>query len=92
MSSSFSSFASPSSKSEDLLLISYETLGETSSNGFTYYWSGMSNDHHVKSVTIIVSSRLQLSVVEVTPVDEYIMGLKLKHSLGFMSCCSVRSY
>ena len=47
--------------------------GETSSKGFTYYWSGMSNGHHVKWVVIGVSSRLQPSVVEVTPVDESIM-------------------
>ena len=26
--------------------------GETSSKGFTYYWSGMSNGHHVKGVAI----------------------------------------
>ena len=47
--------------------------GETSSKGFTYYWSGMSNGHHVKGVPIGISNRLQPSVVEVTPVDEHIM-------------------
>ena len=61
--------------------------GETSSKGFTY--SGMSNGHHVKGVAIGVSSRLQPSVVEVTPVDERIMRLRLKHSLGFMSVVAV---
>ena len=49
--------------------------GETSSKGFTCYWSGMSNGHHVKGVAIGVSSRLQPSVVEVIPVDERIMRL-----------------
>ena len=44
--------------------------GETSSKSFTYYWSGMSNDHHVKEVAIGICNRLQPSVVEVTPVDE----------------------
>ena len=63
--------------------------GETSSKGFTYYWSGTSNGHHVKGVAIGVSSRLQPSVVEVTPVDERIMRLRLKHSLGFMSVVAV---
>ena len=64
--------------------------GETSSKGFTCYWSGMSNGHHVKGVAIGVSSRLlQPSVVEVTPVDERIMRLRLKHSLGFMSVVAV---
>ena len=47
--------------------------GETSSKGFTYYWSAMSNAHHVKGVAIGFYSRLQPSVVEVTPVDERIM-------------------
>ena len=61
--------------------------GETSSKGFTYYWSSMSNGHCVTGVAIGVSSRLQPSVVEVTPVDERIMQLRLKHSLGFMSSC-----
>ena len=47
--------------------------GKTSTKSFTYYWSGMSNGHHVKGVAIVVSSRLQPSVVEVTQVDERIM-------------------
>ena len=49
--------------------------GETSSKGFTYYWSGTSNGHHVKGVAIGISpSRLQQpSVVEVAPVDEHII-------------------
>ena len=36
-----------------------------------------------------MSSRLQPSVVEVTPVDERIMRLRLKHSLGFVSVVAV---
>ena len=59
--------------------------GETNSKGITYHWSGMSNGHHVKGVTIGISSRLQPSVVEVNPVDERIMRLRLKHSLGFIT-------
>ena len=62
---------------------------ETSSKGSTYYWSGMSNGHHVNGVAIGVSSRLQPSVVEVTPIDERIMRLRLKHSLGFRSVVAV---
>ena len=46
---------------------------ETSSKDFTYYWSSMSNGHHVKVVAIDIPNRLQPSVVEVTPVDERIM-------------------
>ena len=51
------------------------------------YWFGMSNDTHLKGIAIGVYSRLQLSTVEVTHVDE------LKHTWGFMSlCCSIQSY
>ena len=66
--------------------------GETSSKkGFTYYWSGTSNGHRVKGVAIGVSpSRLQQpSAVEVAPVDERIMRLRVKHSVGFMSVVAV---
>ena len=62
--------------------------GETSSKGFTYYWFAMSNGHHVMGVVIGIC-RLKPSVAEVTPVDERIMRLRLKHSLGFMSVVTV---
>ena len=42
-----------------------------------------------KEIAIGISSRLQLSVVVVTPVDERIMRLRLKHILGFMSVVAV---
>ncbi|KAG0715672.1 Craniofacial development protein 2 [Chionoecetes opilio] len=63
--------------------------GETSSGGYTYYWSGMSNSDHVRGVAIGISSKLQPSVVEVTPVDERIMRVRMKHTLGFMSLVAV---
>ena len=62
---------------------------EISSKGFTYYWSGMSNGASLKGVAIGIPSRLQPSVVEVIPVDECIMRLRLKHTLGFMSLVAV---
>ena len=65
--------------------------GKKSSKGYTYYRSGMSNGHHVKGVAIGVSSRLQRSVVEVTPVDERIMRFRLKHSLGSMFVVAIYS-
>ena len=49
----------------------------------------MSNGHHVKGVAISVSSRQQPSVVDVTLVDERIMRLRLKHSLGSMPVVAV---
>ncbi|KAG0717729.1 Craniofacial development protein 2 [Chionoecetes opilio] len=63
--------------------------GETSSGGYTYYWSGMSNGHRDRGVAIGISSKLQPSVVEVTPVDERIMRVRMKHTLGFMSLVAV---
>ena len=47
--------------------------GETSSKGFTDNWSDMTNSHLVKGVAIGISSRVQPSVIEVTPVDERLM-------------------
>ena len=66
--------------------------GTISVGGYTYYWSGRSDGHHLQGVAIAISSRLQPSVVEVTPVDERIMVLRLKLSFGFVSYCCVRSY
>ena len=43
--------------------------GENSSKGFTCYSSGMSNSHYAELVAIGISSRLQPSAVEITPVD-----------------------
>ena len=63
--------------------------GETSSGGYTYYWSGMSDGTHLRGVAVAISSRLQSSVVEVAPVDERIMRVRLKHTLGFMSLVAV---
>ena len=63
--------------------------GTTSVGGYTYYWSGRSNGHHLQGVAIAVSGRLRPSVVEVTPVNEHIMVMRLKLSLGFMSLIAV---
>ena len=63
--------------------------GEISSRDFAYYWSGMSFGARLKGVAIGISRRLQLPVVEVIPVDERIMRLRLKHTLGFMSLVGV---
>ena len=59
--------------------------GKISFRCFTYYWSGMNNSGRLKGVAIAVSSRLQPLFVEVIPVDERIMRLRLKHTWGFMS-------
>ncbi|KAG0720949.1 hypothetical protein GWK47_047408 [Chionoecetes opilio] len=61
--------------------------GETSSGGYTCYWSDMSNCHRIRRVGI--SIKLQPSVVEVTPVDERIMRVRMQHTLDFMSLVAV---
>lgn len=63
--------------------------GEISSGGYTYYWSGCSDGAHLRGVAIAVSGRLQSSVDKVTVVDERIMLLRLRHTLGFMSIVAV---
>ncbi|XP_069998230.1 uncharacterized protein [Penaeus vannamei] len=47
--------------------------GTISIGGYTYYWSSRSDGHHLQGVAITISSRLQPSVVGVTPFDQRIM-------------------
>ncbi len=63
--------------------------GETSSGGYTYYWSGCSNGSRTRGVAVAISDRFLSSVIKVTPVDERIMLVRLKHSLGFISLVAV---
>ncbi len=56
---------------------------EISNGGYTYYWSGRSDGTRLGGVVIYIFSRLQSSVVGVTPVDERIMVLRLKHIQGW---------
>ena len=63
--------------------------GMISEGGYTYHWSGRSDGHHLQGVAIAISSRLQPSVVEVAPVDERIMVMRMKHSFGFISLIAV---
>ena len=59
--------------------------GEISSKSFIYYWSSMNNGALLKVAAISIFRRLQPSIIEVTPIDECIMRLRLKHTLGFIS-------
>ena len=63
--------------------------GEISVGGYTYYWSGRSNGHHTEGVGIAVADRLVPMVLEVTPVSERLMRLRLKYSLGVISLVAV---
>ena len=63
--------------------------GEISVGGYTYYWSGRLDGYHSEGVAIAVSDRLTRMVVEAVPVNERMMRLRLKHSLGVISVVSV---
>ncbi len=56
--------------------------GEVSREGYTYYWSGQSDGAHCKGVAIAIYTRLQSSVIGVTPVDECVMLVRLKLALA----------
>ena len=63
--------------------------GETMVGGYTYYWSGRSNGYHAQGVAVAVSNKLTPMIIEVTPVNERIMRLRIRHSLGVISLVSV---
>ena len=57
--------------------------------GYTYNWSGHSDGHHAQGVVIAVSKKLIPMVIEVTPVNEHIMRLRIHHFLGVFSLVCV---
>ena len=63
--------------------------GTVSVGGYTYYWSGCAGGQRQRGVAVAVSGKLSSSVVKVTPVDERIMAVRLRHSLGFVSLIAV---
>ena len=63
--------------------------GEISVGGYTYYWSGRLDGYHSEGVAIAISDRLTQMVMEAVPVNERIMRLRIKHSLGVISVVSV---
>ena len=62
--------------------------GEIIAGGYTYYWSGHSDDYHAQGVAVAVSNKLTPMIIEVTPVNEHIMRLRICHSLGVISLVS----
>ena len=54
-----------------------------------YYWSGRSDGYHTQGVAVTVSNKLTPMMIEVTPVNERIMRLRIRHSLGVISLVSV---
>lgn len=59
--------------------------------GCTYYWSGKSDGARPKGVAIAISCNLQPSVVGITSVGEFVMLVRLKHTLGFTSLMAVHA-
>ena len=50
--------------------------------GYTDYWSGRSDGYHAQGVAAAVSNKLTPMIIEGTPVNEHIMRLRIRHSLG----------
>ena len=63
--------------------------GEIMVGGYTYHWSGHSDGYHAQGVAVAVSNILTPMIIEVTPVNERIMRLRIHHSLGVISLVSV---
>ena len=59
--------------------------GEIMVGGYTYHCSGRSDGYHAQRVVVAVSNKLTPMVIEVTPVNERIMRLRIRHSLGVIS-------
>ena len=45
--------------------------------GYTYYWSGRSDGYHSQGVALAVSNKLTPLIIEVAPVNERIMRLRI---------------
>ena len=63
--------------------------GTISEGGFTFYWSGRSDSWRTEGVAIAVRDSLVPMVVGVTPVDERILVVRIRHSLGVLSVLSL---
>ena len=57
--------------------------------GYTYCWTGRSDGDHAQGVAVAVSNKLTPTITEVTLVNERIMRLRIRHSLGVISLVSV---
>ena len=63
--------------------------GEVMAGDPTSYWFGRSDGYHAQGVAAAVSNKLTPTIIEVTPVNERIMRLRIPHSLGVISMVSV---
>ena len=62
--------------------------GEIMAGDYTYYWSGRSDGYHTQGVAVAVSNKLTPMTIEVTPVKERIMRLRIRLALGVVSLVS----
>ena len=58
--------------------------------GCTYYWSGRSDGYHYQGV-VPLSNKQTPMVIEITPVNDRMMRLRICHSLGVISLVSVHA-
>ena len=56
--------------------------------GYTYYWPGRSDGNHAQGVAVAVSNKLTPMIIVVTPVNEHIMRLRIRHSPGVICLVS----
>ena len=63
--------------------------GEIMVGSYTCYWSGHSDGYHAQEVAVAVSNKLTPMIIEVTPVNERITRLRIRHSLGVISLDSI---
>ena len=59
--------------------------GENGEGGYTYYYYGCSDGSHTEGLGLTIPDRFLSSVTKVIPVDECIVLVGLKHTLGFIS-------
>ena len=57
-----------------------QDCGKPMVGGYTYYCSGHSYGYHSQGVAVAVSNKLTPMRIEVTPVNERIMRLRIRHS------------
>ena len=65
--------------------------GEIMAGGFTYSCSGRSDGYHAQSIAVALSNKLTPMIILVTPVNEHIMRLMIRHSLGVISLVSIHA-
>ena len=62
--------------------------GEIMAGGYTYSWYGRSDGYHAEGIAVAMSNKLTPMIIEVTPVNERIMRLRIRNSLGVASLVS----